>query len=63
MHNEPKQFSKTRLRLSQKKRSIKSKRKEDAMDLAELIYDMYKEEIASDKITSGQNNEQKIPVS
>lgn len=34
---------------------------EDAMALAELIYDVFKEQQASVKITSGQNNAQPEP--
>ncbi|HVC36516.1 MAG TPA: hypothetical protein VNE40_03710 [Candidatus Dormibacteraeota bacterium] len=40
--------------------SIKQRRKKDALALAELIYDMYKEEQASGKIINGQNNAQHI---
>lgn len=35
------------------------KLREDALALAELIYDMYKEDQASANIDSGQNNAQK----
>jgi hypothetical protein len=31
-------------------------RKEDALSLAELIYDIYKENMDGDKIINGQNN-------
>lgn len=45
------------------KTEVRQARKKDARALAELIYDMYKEEQASGKITNGLNNAQKIPVS
>lgn len=34
---------------------IKKKRKEDAMALAQLIYDIYNENKVNDKIRNGQN--------
>lgn len=38
---------------------IKKARKDDALELAYLIYDIFKEETeANDKIESGQNNAQ-----
>jgi len=36
----------------------KTKAKDDALELAELIYDIFKENKASGKIDSGQNNAQ-----
>lgn len=34
----------------------KAKRKEDALELALLLYDIYSEEMSGAKITNGQNN-------
>lgn len=38
--------------------SVKEARRKDALALARLVYDMYKEEKRSGKISSGQNNAQ-----
>lgn len=43
------------------KLSFKAKRKEDALALAQLVYDIYKEEQASGKIINGQNNAEQPP--
>ena len=41
--------------------NIAQKRKDDALELAYLIYDIFKEETESnDKIEDGQNNAQQI---
>ena len=36
--------------------NIRKKRKEDALALAQLVYDMFKEDVASGKIKLGQND-------
>lgn len=41
--------------------SVKEARKKDALALARLVYDMYKEEKRSGKIVNGQNNAQPNP--
>lgn len=38
------------------KAAIKAARKRDALALAHLIYDIYKEELSSGKIVNGQND-------
>lgn len=38
--------------------NIAQKRKDDALELAYLIYDIFKEQTEDDKIESGQNNAQ-----
>lgn len=38
--------------------NINKKRKEDALVLAQLLYDIFKENQSNDKIDSGQNNAQ-----
>ena len=37
---------------------VKKQIEEDAMELAQIIYDVYKEELSSAKITNGQNDAQ-----
>lgn len=43
---------------SRTSKTVKPKIKEDAGDLAQLVYDMYKEDKRNGKIVSGQNNAQ-----
>jgi hypothetical protein len=43
--------------------NIAQKRKDDALELAYLIYDIFKEETESDKIEDGQNNAQPTQAS
>jgi hypothetical protein len=40
--------------------TIKAERKKDALAMAELIYDIYKEKQDNDKIENGQNDANKI---
>ncbi|HUD07292.1 MAG TPA: hypothetical protein VMR34_05385 [Candidatus Saccharimonadales bacterium] len=41
-------------------KSFKTKRKEDALELAQILYDIFKEKQANDKLKNGQNNAQQI---
>jgi len=45
-------------RANQRKVSIGQQQKQDALALAELIFDLYQKQRASAKITNGQNDAQ-----